>query len=495
MATNTPSQQEISWWDRAISKSEMISNGFEVFKAWLARLAEWVLFFCLIANIIEIFPLPKPFASVFGEIVLGTQVITLDVAGFGLASMGASAKRRGDIGAAKKATGMGWTLISIMMLTVGLVATSIIFPSTKPTVDTVQNALILVRIIVTVLYSHIVHSLRVSGVEHENHLKELEDSLSTAQHDLAAKSQEVNTVQMQLSTVQKQLSNGQAEVSKLQFDLSNEQAEVSNLRGHLNTAQQRMSTLEQEIETVQGGGSDLRRELLMARDEAKTLKARLEQKDQEMAAVSGDLSGVMTLRRDLATTRDEVETLKARLARKEQEMAEANGELSNVGALRRDLGSLRDQLDTKTQALTSVQTALTNKQAEVSKLQRELSSVQMALSNEQQRVSKSAGAPVSKSVDPVSNRQEKRSFGQERKVSNGQAEAPGGQEKIVDLNSRRKTELTEEEIKTRIRAMLIEDPALSGRGIARELDIAPGTALKYLADVQKEGKQEQVANG
>ena len=115
----TQQQRETHWRDRAIEASEAISDGFEVLKAYGARVAEWILFFCLIANIIEIFPLPEPFASVFGNIVLGVQSVTLDIAGFGLATMGDHARRRGDERAARKASRMGWTLISVMILTVG----------------------------------------------------------------------------------------------------------------------------------------------------------------------------------------------------------------------------------------------------------------------------------------------------------------------------------------------------------------------------------------
>jgi predicted nucleic acid-binding Zn-ribbon protein len=343
MATNTPPPQELSWWDRAISQSEMISNGFEVFKAWLARLAEWVLFFCLIANIIEIFPLPQPFAGVFGGIVLGTQVITLDVAGFGLASMGASAKRRGDLGAAKKATGMGWTLISIMMLTVGLVATSIIFPSTKSTVDTVQNALILVRIIVTVLYSHIVHSLRVSSVEHENHLKELEDSLSTAQRDLAAKLQELSSVQLQLSSVQKQVSSVQR-----QFEEEKERA---------SSVQLKLSSVQQELKSGQGD--------------------------------------VSSFRRDLSSARAQVEELTMQLDIKKRGEASLQADLGSVSKMRSDLFAVQGQLAEKENALSSVQRQLEDEQRRASNLEKQLSSVQRQVSSRRdERVSSGQGKVV-----------------------------------------------------------------------------------------------------
>ncbi len=104
------------WRDLVIAKSEIISDAWEVTKAYAARLAEWVLFICMIFNIIEILPeihLPAAVSSA----VLGTQAVTLDIAGFGLASMADHAKRCGNLAAAKRASITGYCLIGIMLIT------------------------------------------------------------------------------------------------------------------------------------------------------------------------------------------------------------------------------------------------------------------------------------------------------------------------------------------------------------------------------------------
>lgn len=287
--------QSIPWWDRAISNSEMISNAFEVFKAWLARIADWVLFFCLIANIIEIFPLPAWFAVIFGNIVMGIQVVSLDVAGFGLAAMGASARRRGDTRSANKASYMGWALISVMIVTVVLVTVGVVFPKTQGNIDTVQKVLILVRIGITVLYGHIVHSLRVDRVAHENRVKEVENVLATTQRELAAKSQEVSGVQQKLSNQTVQLDTLRQEIGQLTGRLNIKEQELSNLQSLLSTGQDfkaaRVSSLEQELEREQATQAGLRRELF-------AVKAEL---DRVQLALSNEQQLVSNLRRELSS--------------------------------------------------------------------------------------------------------------------------------------------------------------------------------------------------
>src|SRR6266498_3450093 len=142
-----PIQQVVHWRDRFIARSEGISDAWEVGKAYGARVAEWILFVCLFANILEMFPLLPDW---FGNAVLIVQAITLDIAGFGLTTMGEHARRQGNEKAARTARRMGWTLIGLMILTVGLVTVSVLIPPTKETIDTIEKGLILARVIVTV---------------------------------------------------------------------------------------------------------------------------------------------------------------------------------------------------------------------------------------------------------------------------------------------------------------------------------------------------------
>lgn len=299
-------QQGIHWKDRAIAKAEGISDGFEVLKAYGAHIAEWILFFCLIANIIEIFQLPEPFATIFGNIVLGIQSVTLDIAGFGLATMGEHARRRGDAQAASKASTMGWMLICLMIVTVGLVTLSLIIPTTKPTVDIIEKVLVLARVIVTVLYGHIVHSLRNAGIEYENRVATLQREVSNLQGQLQAKQQEVSSGQLQLSSVQKT-------VDTLRAQLDGARQEMSSVQCKLEAEQQRVSSLQEELQFGQGDAAVLRRELNAAQLDAEGLRARLDAKVREVEEMQADQAGIVALRRELNAAKLYAEELRAQL--------------------------------------------------------------------------------------------------------------------------------------------------------------------------------------
>lgn len=301
---------EIHWRDRAIATSEAISDGFEVLKAYGARIAEWILFFCLIANIIEIFPLPEPSASIFGNIILGIQAVTLDVAGFGLTTMGDHARRRGDMAAAKKAGAMGWTLISVMILTVSLVTLGLLVPSTKPYVDGTEKALILVRVIVTVIYGHIVHLLRNAGTEHDNRVSSLQKQLDTTQKELSSVQSQVSTGQQEVSRLRAQLDSErqrlQMELDTLSGQVDIKQQELESMRAALSTGQDfqasRVSSLQQEVEREQATVAALRRELFAAKAEVERVQS----------ALSSEQQTVSSLRREVSSMRVQLDTGQAK---------------------------------------------------------------------------------------------------------------------------------------------------------------------------------------
>lgn len=432
MAQNT---EPMHWRDRAIEASEAISDGFEVLKAYGARIAEWVLFFCLVANILEIFPLPEPFASVFGNIVLGIQSVTLDIAGFGLASMGDHARRREDLAAARKAGTMGWTLIGVMILTVSLVTLAIIVPGTKPTVDIIEKVLILVRVIVTVLYGHIVHSLRNAGTEFDNRVQALERDLSGVQAQLEAKQQEVSSVQSQLSSVQRAL-------SILREELDTAKQEVSSGQRRLEAEQQRASSLEEELLTGQGDTGQVRRDLAAVKLEAEGLQMRLSAKVREVAEMQADLSNVVNLRREANA---------AQLASEE----------------------LRRQLDGKGRELETVQSHLSTEQRTVSSLRRELSSVQSS------QVSTGQSECVS--------------TGQKNGGSGQVRQGDTGQQKVAQLDSRR---INPREYALAVQQLMAEEKLagreISGREISRRLGASPTTANEWKKFFDEGKKLEDV---
>ncbi len=105
-----------SWRDRALERAEIITDSWEVTKSYAGRLAEWVLFLCMIFCIVEILP-GVTFPVWASNVVLGVQAVMLDIGGFALSSMADHARANGDEQAASKADKTGKFLIGIVILT------------------------------------------------------------------------------------------------------------------------------------------------------------------------------------------------------------------------------------------------------------------------------------------------------------------------------------------------------------------------------------------
>lgn len=277
--------QQAHWRDRAISASESISDTFDVFKAYGAHLANWVLFLCLIANLIEM--VSPGFEAFAGLIIVGVQSISLDIAGFGLTAMAASAKRRGDEKSASKANAMGWTLISVMSITVGLITLAAFKPEWASGIELANQGLMFVRVIVTVFYGHIVHKLREQHTEHDSRVSSLEAEVSSLKGQLSTKEQEVSSVQSQVSSLQKALSS-------VQLRLDEKVDTLSSVQHKLDTAQQRVISLEAELESGQGGAVALRRELNTAKLDAEGLRIRLDTEQKLVSSLRRELSNVQS---------------------------------------------------------------------------------------------------------------------------------------------------------------------------------------------------------
>ncbi len=152
------------WKTLVLTRLEMITDVWEVTKIGAGRIAEWVLFGCMIVNILEILP-DLHVSSAVSNGVLAMQAVTLDIAGFSLATMAEQARANGETRAAQKATWTGYFLIGLMMVTISLVTIGVLWPHVKPDTDMAEKGLILVRVIMTVIYSHVVHSLRSVGAD------------------------------------------------------------------------------------------------------------------------------------------------------------------------------------------------------------------------------------------------------------------------------------------------------------------------------------------
>src|SRR6266496_5968998 len=197
-----------SWRDSAIAKSEIITDAWEVTKSYTGRLAEWILFLCMIFCIIEILP-GVTFPTWASNVVLGVQAVMLDIGGFGLSSMADHARTNGDERAARKADKTGKFLIGIVILTLALITVGLLYPPAKEYTDGAEKVLILVRVVMTVVYGHVIHSLRrqsatlaiqpVQGVQIEQidelkaQIAELASSVSQVHLSIATLAQPVQT--------------------------------------------------------------------------------------------------------------------------------------------------------------------------------------------------------------------------------------------------------------------------------------------------------------
>ncbi|GAC1694659.1 MAG: hypothetical protein PVS3B3_18880 [Ktedonobacteraceae bacterium] len=465
--------QEPHWYDTAIERAKVVSETLEVAKAWGAYIAEWVLLLCLIMNIVQMFPIVP---AVVGNVVLVIQAISLDIAGFGLTSMGAHARRNGNQKAALRASVMGWALISLMILTVILVTVPFVWPDTKNFAADCDKFMILLRVIVTVFYGHVVHSVRSDNKTQEIQTANLAQEVSTLQKEvdtlrpqvdtlsghLQKKSQEVDTLQKNLSTAQqqvstlenelssggnnnavlrKQLSEVQVEVEALRVQLDGKQRELAGMREMVESGQDwketRITTLQKELETEQGNALTLRRQLNAAQSETNTLQVQLDGRLQELAG----------LRQQVKDSQDWQFTTLSPLQQK------LENELTQSATLRR-------QLDAKQRELESVHFARESDQQEVSTLRKQVSTLQKLVdSGQAQKVSTTR-----------------------TKVDSGRASGhpnngESGQGKVVQLDTTRsrRNGQDEDELAERIKEMLLSDSQLSDRSIAKQLGCSPTT--------------------
>lgn len=166
MAAMTQVQQGSVTWeekrDRAIALAGRVADVWDVVIAWGAGVATWVLYLCLILNIVELFWAPALLANG----VLVVQSITLDIAGLGLGSMASHAERSGHEKTAKYAKNMSRWLISLMVITVALISAKQIqaLQFTFVYITWAETVLVLVRVITTVFYGHVVKSIREVNV-------------------------------------------------------------------------------------------------------------------------------------------------------------------------------------------------------------------------------------------------------------------------------------------------------------------------------------------
>ena len=152
-------------------------------------------YICMIMNVLTVFITFLPGVS---NTVLAVQVVTLYIAGFGLQSMAEGVDKK----SARSANVTSWSLITIMIITMVLVTVSHLYPQVSMYTTIADNILILVRVIMTVVYGHVVHTLR-----HASAKKQAAEEKQVAANDQVALSnqQKVQTLDTQVNGLTQQV--------------------------------------------------------------------------------------------------------------------------------------------------------------------------------------------------------------------------------------------------------------------------------------------------
>jgi hypothetical protein len=192
------SNKSKQWKQKAINKTGTIADAFSVFIAGGGNLAIWILFLCLVANIIQVvISVPDPIANG----ILVVQVITLDIAGFGLKTIAKSLLKHKDVEVQAVASGAknlaNW-LIILMVVNLLLLTGKLIIPQMSSFVDIADKVLILARVIFTVVYMHTMHELRETAAEVE---EQEEKQVEANNREILQLSQQVKTLTTQLDTL------------------------------------------------------------------------------------------------------------------------------------------------------------------------------------------------------------------------------------------------------------------------------------------------------
>ncbi len=105
--------QNKQWKHTAIQRSETITDLWDVIKVYLGRGAVVILFICMIGDVIQVLPGGLLQQWVISTI-LGVQIVTIDVAGFGLQSIAENARLNGDEKGYKKAMYTSYATLSAL---------------------------------------------------------------------------------------------------------------------------------------------------------------------------------------------------------------------------------------------------------------------------------------------------------------------------------------------------------------------------------------------
>jgi hypothetical protein len=292
-------QVALHWRDRAIEKAEVISDAWQVFLAFTGRAAEIILFICMVFSLLQMLP-GLTLWGWLANCVLITQMITLDIAGFGLNSMAKAVRRGGGTAiVAEKAETTATFLIGIMVLSALSVAIDHMFGTkfswVHDTVTYLDYGLILTRVVMTVLYGKVIHSLREARQDMQ---QQADTTLADLRADVTRLSKALEDEQAASKKQTEQLEAAHEKtVTELQEQLDGTRTECDQLAKKLSQAQDSLATFSQNGSTLQATLADVMAErneqattIGALKDELLRVKAALESKNVELSQTAESLA-------------------------------------------------------------------------------------------------------------------------------------------------------------------------------------------------------------
>jgi peptidoglycan hydrolase CwlO-like protein len=233
------------------------------------------------------------------------------------------------------------------------------------------------------------------------------------------------------------------------------QEEMSNLRLHVSNEQQRVSSLQTQLDSE--------------KKKVSSVQSELERRVSDL--VSSGQAGVSSVQLELDRATTEVSSLRIQLDGKEQQItslqeALGSGMKLHENSTQQIVSSVQRQLDKALTDVSSLQEQVSSGQQEIVNLRGQLDSERMKVSSLQDQLDSQR---VSTTPQKVS------SF-----VSSGQSEG-------VQLDTEEKEQdISESTIEEQIRAILVEEPGLSGRAIAARVGCSPTTASTWKKAIEQE---------
>jgi hypothetical protein len=203
------SNQSTAWKQAAMQRAEKLTDYWDIVKAWAGRSAEIILTVCMFVSLVGMLP-GVHYWSWVSNAVLAVQMIMLDFGGFALHTLAEHARDSGQDEAARKAERMADFLIGLVIVTLAIITVGQLAALAGPFAGLVSNVvkyaepvLILVRVVSSVKYIHVIHSLRGSTqlaiqptqVPTQPAQDELAETLASLTNSVATMAEQISSIQ------------------------------------------------------------------------------------------------------------------------------------------------------------------------------------------------------------------------------------------------------------------------------------------------------------